>query len=413
MNADARASALPFARTVALHSLGWLLAANLVGIWLAVCLLWPAVGDRLAPLTFGRWVPLHLDWQLYGWCALPLVGALLAWCLDAQHPQVERHARVALGVWSLALALGGIAWLGGTTSGKLFQDWHGWTRPLLPAAMHVLWALLAAHTWWRRKRLTAAGRLWRGGLLVLLLVVPSALYWSGGREVYPAVNPDSGGATGAALLGSTLGIVTIYLVLPMFLGLTWRRRPGFLVWAMIASWVVFAVIDRGDVSHHAAVPIAALGLLLVWIPLLPIGWARFAWPRAAGPWLWAAAAWWALLVLSGWVTFLPGVSEALKFTHGLVAHAHLAMAGFVTSVNGAIMIVLTGRVAPRGVFWLWQGGCGIFVLVMLVLGGLEAERAGELFRSEAWTQALFAVRLGAGVAMTVASGRWLADYFRR
>ena len=413
MNAGGRASTLPFARTVALHSLGWLLAANLVGVWLGLILLWPAAGDLIAPLTYGRWVPVHLNWQLYGSCALPLVGALLAWCLDPEHPRVKWHAQAALGVWSLALALGGIAWLGGTTSGKLFQDWHGWTRPLLPGAMHVIWALLAAHTWWRWHRLGAGGRVWRATMLGLLLIVPSALYWSGGREIYPSVNPDSGGATGAALLGSTLGIVTIYLVLPMFLGLTWRRRPGVVVWAMVASWLVFALIDRGDVSHHDPIQIAALGLLGVWIALLPIGWARFTWPEAAGPWLWAASVWWALLVLSGWVTFLPGFSEALKFTHGLVAHAHLAMAGFVTSVNGAILIVLTGRAAPRGVFWLWQGGCGVFVAVMLVLGGLETERAGEFFRGEPWTHAWLGVRLLAGVAMTVASGRWLADYFRR
>ena len=51
----------PFGRTVALHSLGWLVAANVVGVWLGVTLLWPEMGDRLAPLTFGRWVPLHLD----------------------------------------------------------------------------------------------------------------------------------------------------------------------------------------------------------------------------------------------------------------------------------------------------------------------------------------------------------------
>ena len=110
---------LPFGRTVALHSLGWLVAANLVGVWLAVVILWPAVGDAIAPLTYGRWVPLHLDWQLYGWCALPLVGGLLAWCLDPHHPQVGRHVHLALGAWSLALVLGEVAWLGGTTSGRL------------------------------------------------------------------------------------------------------------------------------------------------------------------------------------------------------------------------------------------------------------------------------------------------------
>jgi hypothetical protein len=176
-------------------------------VWLGVTLLWPPIGDLLAPLTFGRWVPLHLDWQLYGWCALPLVGALIAWCFDARHPGAGRHAHLALGAWSLALLLGAVGWLGGTVSGKLFLDWHGWTRPLLPAAMHVLWALLAAHTWWRWREMSRGHRILRGAVLAGLLVVPSALYWAADRGGHPPVNPDSGGATGASLLGSTLGIV--------------------------------------------------------------------------------------------------------------------------------------------------------------------------------------------------------------
>ena len=112
-----------FARAVALHSVGWLVAANCVGLWLAISLLWPAVGDALAPLTFGRWTPLHMNWQLYGWCALPIVGVLLAWCLQADDAAASRrHAGLALGAWSAALALGGLAWLGGYVSGKLFLD---------------------------------------------------------------------------------------------------------------------------------------------------------------------------------------------------------------------------------------------------------------------------------------------------
>lgn len=419
MSAGGPGSAFPFGPLVARHSLGWMVAANLVGAWLALSLLWPAAGEWLTPLTYGRWMPVHLNWQLYGACALPLVGVLLAWCFDPRHPQGVRHARLVLGTWSLALALGGVAWLGGTTSGKLFLDWHGWTRLLLPAAMHVGWALLAAHTWWRWRDLDRAGRFARGLGLGILLVVPSVLQWASGREVYPAVNPDSGGATGAALLGSTLGIVTIYLALPGLLGLT-RAERGRRIWftppvlglALGASWLVFALIDHGHTSHHAPSQIAALAVLAGWIPLLPAGWAGYAWPEAARPWRRAAAVWWGLLVLSGWVTFLPAWSEALKFTHGLVAHAHLAMAGFVTSVNGAILVVLAGRAAPRGVFWLWQLGCAVLVVAMLVLGSREAEHAAELFRHEGWVHGLLVVRLLGGLAMLAASLRWLAGYFR-
>jgi cytochrome c oxidase cbb3-type subunit 1 len=413
VNAGAATPDRPFGRTVALHSLGWLVAANLVGVWLGVSLLWPELGDGLAPLTFGRWVPLHLDWQLYGWCALPLVGALLAWSFDVRHPGVERHAHLALGAWTAALVLGAVGWLGGTVSGKLFLDWHGWTRPLLPAAMHVLWALLAAHTWWRWGAISRGSRLLRAALLAGLLVVPSALYWAADRGGFPSVNPDSGGATGASLLGSTLGIVTIYLLLPALLGLEARGRRTLVGWALAGSWAVFALVDRGHASHHGAAQIAALGVLLAWIPLLPLGWRRCAWPAETQPWLRAAAAWWALLVLTGWLTFLPGLSERLKFTHALVAHAHLAMAGLVTSVNAAIVVTLSGRAAPRGVFTWWQAGCVLFVAAMLALGWSEAEQAAELYRSDGGTQAWFALRLAGGVMMAGASARWLWGAWRR
>ncbi len=399
------------ALTVRRHALAWLLAANTVGLWLATLLLWPDAGNWLGELSYGRWMPLHMNWQLYGWCSLPLVGALMAWCLVAKHPGVVMHARVALGAWSFALVLGGVAWLGGVTSGKLFLDWHGWSRPLLPLAMVVLWTVVATHgLFWRKPT-------WARTIALLgLLAVPSVLYWSAGREVYPAVNPDSGGATGASLLGSTLGIVLVFGMLPEMLGMGRSvgarcvGRLGFGL-ALAASFGVFAVIDHGNASHHAFGQIVGLGMLIVWVPMAWSYFRGFKWPAEARRWLAAAFVWWALLVVTGWVTFLPGVLERLKFTNGLVAHAHLAMAGLVTAMNMAILTSLapgkSGQSNHYGYFVAWQVATGGMVAVLLVGGWFETGRAGEFFRGEIWVQAVYGVRLLAGVVMWLVSANWL------
>ncbi len=394
------------ARVLARHALGWLVAANAVGVLLAVLLLWPDLNDELlGSLTYGRWLPLHLDWQLYGWCALPLVGVLLAWCLDARQLGAVAHTRVVLGAWSLALALGGLAWLGGVTSGKMFLEWHDWARPLLPAAMTLLWTVLAAHVWWRRDELGGGTKAARVLALLAFALVPAALYWSAGREVYPSVNPDSGGATGARLLGSTLGIVAIYGFIAEVLGVSRPGRRGWFWGYFVFSVAVCAGIEHGNASHHEVLQVVGLATLLGWLPLAWLYFRGGIGAPTARRWWGAAFAWWAALVGAGLWTFLPGVSERLKFTNGMVAHAHLAMAGLVTSANLAVLVELRALYAPRG-FWLWQAACVAQVAVLLALGWLETGHAAELFLSEPWTQAIYAARLAAGVAMLLASVLW-------
>ena len=82
------------------------------------------------------------------------------------------------------------------------------------------------------------------------------------------------------------------------------RNPG---WALGASWLVFALIDRGDVSHHAPARIAALAVLLAWVPLLPYFWSRQVWPEETRAWWGAAAGWgappriWGCAAVQAWM----------------------------------------------------------------------------------------------------------------
>ncbi|MDB6115337.1 MAG: hypothetical protein JWQ62_2282 [Lacunisphaera sp.] len=393
------------------HSLSWLVAGNLVGVWLAALLLWPDLNDALAPLTYGRWMPLHLNWLLYGWSALPLAGALLGFYLP-EDARATSAARLALWVWSVALLFGGATWLAGQTSGKPFLDWTGIARLVWNVAGLVLWLVLFWHS---RRR--AETRSWSArALLALLLAVPFVLYWSAGAGVYPSVNPHSGGATGASLLGSTLAVVAIFGLLPWLLRLesTADARTRRLFGATFAiSLALYAGIGHGDASHHRPDQIIGLGSLLVWVPLVWLYGRAFAWSPGSKRWLAAAFVWWLLLVVTGWIGFLPEISERVKFTNVLVAHSHLAMAGLVTSLHVVILLNLGRGRAPSGwSFWLWQSACALHVGALFWLGWREGADPALLYVRGGVADWCYGLRLLAGAAMLLASFAWLCTLGR-
>jgi len=404
-------------RITAVYSLIWLLAANLVGLWLALLLLWPDLGTVLGGWTYGRWMPLHMDWQLYGWCALPLVGLLLSVYLAPRYGSRSTDLHVGFLCWSLALLLGGWFSLHGQVSGKLFLNWRGAARVLFPVAQMVLVAVLAAGLWGAWRGAKAGG--WELGLKLLGLLVlvssPVALFITAGREVYPPIDPTSGGATGHSLLASTLGIILIFGLLPWLLRVApkagrSRRWPVF-AGAYLASWLVWGLIEHGNASNESLNQVLGLAVLLFWIPLVLWYHQGFDWPVGLRPWRIAFFAWWGLLTVDGFITFLPGVLDVLKFTNALVAHAHLAMAGML----GALNMQILGSLGPiqksdpwmdRVAFWCWQLGTLTYVVAMTIQGVREGQEPFVLWGGDEVTHILYLVRLGAGLSMVLASVRW-------
>lgn len=398
------------AAAVRRHSLMWLVLANAVGVLLATLLLWPGLNEPLSPLTYGRWVPLHLDWQLYGWCSLPLVGLLFA----AYVPDDSRAAftgRLTLGIWSAGLVFGGASWLGGDVGGKLFLDWHGAAGSFWMFAGLALWAGLVSQAW-RRPGITW----WMWALLAGLGIVPLVLSWAATPDSYPPVNPHSGGATGATLLASTLGIVAIFGLVPWLLRLPRRGDEGAGRWfaaAFAISLALYAGIGHGDASHHRPDQIAGLGSLLIWLPLTWYYAKAFRWAEGSGRWLGAAFAWWCLLVVTGLLDFLPGVSERVKFTNVMVAHSHLAMAGLITSLHLALLLNFGPARAPsRRSFWLWQAGCAVHIGALLWVGWREGAEPSVLYLRGGVADACYGLRWLAGLAMLAASIEWLATLGR-
>lgn len=123
-------------------------------------------------------------------------------------------------------------------------------------------------------------------------------------------------------------------------------------------------------------------------------------------------AWLGLLILTGFATFLPGVLERLKFTNGLVAHSHLAMAGFITAFNVFLLAALDheGRnrdsSADRRTFWIWNGATLGYVVLMWIAGWREGNQPAVVFAQDTGTRLIYMLRLVCGAAMCGVSFQW-------
>ena len=125
------------------HAFLWLVIGNAIGVMLALLLLVPSFNAVLGEWTYGRWMMVHVNILLYGWCSLPMLGWLFR-IYGADRGPLAAWCRPVLWTWSTALFMGSLTWLAGHSSGKLFLDWSGYARLAFPAAMLALWLLLAA-----------------------------------------------------------------------------------------------------------------------------------------------------------------------------------------------------------------------------------------------------------------------------
>ncbi len=393
------------------HSLCWLVFANAVGVLIALLLVAPAVNGALGDWTYGRWLPVHMNLQLYGWISLPLVAFLFK-AYGADSGPAARWCGAVLWVWSAALTAGTRDWLGGHSSGKLFLDWNGYTRVLFPLALLSLWVLLAFSF--------ASGSRKGGGVriagLALLLAVPVLLYVAASPTLYPPINPDTGGPTGASQLESTLVIIAILLLLPF--GLT--RRNGMNQRYLTIAWAVFTVefllcfaLGRTDVSHHRPAQFISLGSLLVWIPLIPAYYKCFVWRPETRRWRMAFLIWWAVLIPTGWCLFLPGVLDRFKFTDGLVGHSLLAMAGFASSLLIFVMVQLLGEGGwifnTSWSFRTWHISVLCYVLLMFFAGWREGAEPAFSLVPGALRNGIYGLRLLLGILLFAASFEWLVN----
>lgn len=395
--------------TAVTHALGWLLAGNAAGLYLALLLVAP--GWQIQPWTYGRWVPVHLNVQLYGWTALPLVAWLLA-LYEVDRSKAASWSPAAVWTWTAALAAGTLHWLGGTTGGKIFLDWKDGALWSFILALSFLWIVLTvawkqrAAGWTRWKR-----NLSLGGLVVLALV-PPAIILTSSPETYPPVDPLTGGPTGSSLLGSSLLVVGLMLLLPRVAADHGKGKAGWGTWGyFIACWIFFAIAETTGGTHLDWWQNLSLLLMPPWAWLLWRDWSGFAWPDGARVWRIAMFGWWTGLVLTGYLMYFPWILDHIKFTQGLVAHSHLAMAGFTTSFCALLVVLLTGRkIGGKLTVTLWHMAAAVMLATLAFTGWKEGNDPSWMLIQPAWREVGLILRCACGVVMLGVSSLWLYQW---
>jgi len=403
-------------RSAVTHALFWLVAGNAIGVMIAFLLLFPRLNVVLGEWTYGRWIMVHMNIGLFGWCSVPMLGFLFRFYKTSSSPWASWD-RSAVWVWSSALVLGAWSWLQGHSSGKLFLDWTGLPRCFFPLAMLFLWALLAAS--WMHDLRNDLENSWKVSVakalgIVLLLVVPFAIYVASSPSLYPAFNPDTGGPTGASQLESSLGVVLIFLLLPF--GLVPRKEQSLkrivVSWGILAAESVYcALLNHADISHRVPAQYLGLCLMLAWIPLIPLYYEGFNWHPSTSFWRRAFYLWWGGLVISGCVFFLPGVLDHFKFTDGLVGHSIAAIAGCLTAFLILVQIQMLGNdgwiFLQRRSFRAWNHSVLLYVVLMTIAGWIEGSNPAFTIVPGPLRNLLYGLRLIAGLGMFLASLDWL------
>ena len=388
------------------HALGWLVFGNAVGLYLALILLFPQFQAGI--WTYGRWVPVHLNVQLYGWTSLPLV----AWLFSIYQVVESRHGAwgpAAVWAWTGALAIGVFHWLNGVSSGKIFLDWKGEALWSFVAAQGLLWLVLAAAWMDRKREWSALKRAATLAGLIGLAVVPISLIFASSPTVYPPIDQTTGGPTGSSLLGSALFVVGLMLLLPRVVAGRVSQNKNRLVWWFFGlSWVVFGVTEAIGGTHRDIIQIVSMVFLLPWVWILPRDWRGFAWADGSAFWRRAIFFWWGVLVLSGVLMYRVGVLDRIKFTQALVAHSHLAMAGFTTAFCALLCVLITKQVlGGRVSVVLWQVAALVMILSLAIAGWLEGANPHWMAEAPMWRTAAFSLRSLCGAVMLGVSLQWL------
>ena len=174
---------------------------------------------------------------------------------------------------------------------------------------------------------------------------------------------------------------------------SWRTSPSSLFGQVVALVALLWIVRSWPLAP--------------WVWLLPRDWKGFEWPEGSKVWRGAMFGWWGVLVVTSLLMYRVGVLDRIKFTQGLVAHSHLAMAGFTTSFCALLCVLLTRRAIGGKVSVIcWHGAVLAMIVILAASGWREGGDPHWMAEPAAWRTLGFVLRAGCGAVMLAVSCQW-------
>jgi len=399
--ADAQPHADRAAKTYLVSAIVWLALAITLGLLQAIEFVAPDFGAGIPWLVFPRMRQAHVNGLAFGWLSLAMVGG---WYYIVPRLTKTKLYSETLGVvvayaWNVALAVGVTGLFMGWTQAREYAE-LAW-----PIDIGIVILLLATAF----NLFMTIARREEKGLYVSLWYIMGTLIWfpivfSIGNVIWA---PPTGALTGLndAIWGwfyghNILGLWFTTGAIPLLYYIVPRetKRPLYAYkLALIAFWFL-AFFYTAVGTHHilqAPVPewlkvisvITSVGLLIpVTAFILNIFMTvRGAWRRAfqSIPLRFAltGAFWYMAVSLQGSLQALRGFNQFIHFTNWTVAHAHLALLGFVAYTMWASVYYIFPRLTGKTLYserlawthwWLTTLGFLGFFFVLTAAGLTQA-----------------------------------------
>ncbi len=382
----------------------WLLVGTTAGLIASIKLHWPEFLP-FAWLSFGRVRPTHTNVVLLGWSSLVMVGlALYVVSRTSRVPLWSpRLARIALGLWNLAVLGGVVTLLAGVNRGP--QEYREWVWPLaviLAAAVlidgYVAYRTVAART---LREVYVSNWYILGAFCYLpILYVTSYLpFYQGGLGNVVVQGYYMHNAMGMWFTQLALGVS--YYAIPRLLG-----RPVYsYALGVLGFWTNLLFYPLIGAHHFIFSPEAwwlqstailfSVGMMVpVWAGtgnlLLTFKGSSGAVRRSyALPFFVVGLIGYGLSSTQGTIEAFRTANIYLHFTNFTVGHSHAAMYGFIVFIAWGAVYGLVPRLTGRepsplavGVhFWLALVGILTYVIAISVAGVLQgmAWVAGQSF----------------------------------